>query len=135
MSVRSVATSSPPITGMASGARSSIPSPRITASGRSPSTVVSVEITMGRRRSRAPSRSASSSSMPWSRRSWFTVSSSTMALFTTIPASMTTPIRATTEMGVRVIQRLSPAPTMASGTDAMMTMGCRNDSNWLAMTR
>ena len=50
-SVRTVATRRPPITVIAIGARSSLPSPSPTAIGKSPSTVVDVVMRIGRNRS------------------------------------------------------------------------------------
>jgi hypothetical protein len=62
-------------------------------------------------------------------------STRTMALFTTIPTSMTIPMRATTEMEFPVSQRAARAPGRARGTETRITPGSLKDSNWLAMTR
>ena len=83
---------SPPITARAIGACVSPPSPKPSASGNSPSTVVSVVMRIGRKRRVPASRIARSSGSP-SRRSRLAVSTSRIALFTTIPASMMQPMK------------------------------------------
>ena len=67
MRVSKVATRSPPITAMASGALRSAPRPMPRAMGVRPRTVVTVVMTMGLRRTRPASRMASRRARPWSR--------------------------------------------------------------------
>ncbi|MBK6900928.1 MAG: hypothetical protein IPH09_17295 [bacterium] len=90
-------------------------------------------IRMGRSRSRPACSTAASRSE--TRRSWLMRSTSTMPLFTTMPASMIAPITTITLTGVPVRARPYTAPVRASGTVNMMIRGCRKDSNWAAITR
>ena len=83
--VKSVENVSPLAMVMASGCNSSEPSPRPSASGSIPTTVVSVVIRIGRRRRRPASMSAWSTALPRFRSS-STYSTRTMVLFTTMPA-------------------------------------------------
>ncbi len=64
-----------------------------------------------------------------------TASTSTIALLTTMPASITAPIIATTLI-VRPVSASAPiTPIAPSGRVKMMTKGWRNDSNCDAITR
>ena len=126
---------SPPMTGTARGTLNSAPSPGMRARGRRPRTVVMVDMRMGRRRTCPAFTRASSRAYPSSLRRTFTKSTRTMALFTTMPTSITIPTRATTEMEFPVSQRAATAPGRANGTETRITPGWRKDSNWLAMTR
>ena len=96
--------------------------------------MVAVVIRMGRRRLPAASRMAACLSSPSLRR-WLMASMRTMALFTTMPASITMPIMATMLMLVPVRNRATMTPMAPSGNVKMMTNGCRNDSNCEAITR
>ena len=58
-----------------------------------------------------------------------------MALFTTIPASIMSPMSTTTLMGVPVISRVKITPMRAKGMVNIIINGCTNDSNCDAMTR
>ena len=87
-----MATTSPPITAMASGARRSAPRPMPRASGVRPQTVVTVVMTIGRKRTFPASRIASRSAAPRAR-AWLMNSTFTMASLTTMPTRMTTPMR------------------------------------------
>ena len=102
--------------------------------GNKPRIVVNAVIKIGRKRERPPSTMASSFAMPLAR-NWLIKSMSTMALFTTIPASKIKPMKTTTLMVEPVIQRANTAPINANGIVNKITNGCRNDSNWDAMTR
>ncbi len=55
-------------------------------------------------------------------------------MFTTIPASISTPIRDITERGVPVMKSPMDTPIMDMGTVKIMMKGSRRDSNWLAIT-
>ncbi len=126
--------SSPPITVIAIGVRISEPSPSPSAIGVSPSTVVRVVIMMGLSRRLAASRIASSRSRPCSL-NWLIRSTSTMALLTTMPASMMRPMNTITLSRVSVSHSATATPTAASGMENRMTKGCSRDSNCEAMTR
>jgi hypothetical protein len=133
-SVRKVVRSTPPITVIAIGARTSAPSPIPSAIGSSPSMVVSLVIRMGRRRILPASMMASRFDRPRSR-AWLTASISTIDWLTTIPASMMSPMYATTLTVVPVIHNAQTAPMIASGMVSRITKGCIRDSNCDAITR
>ena len=80
------------------------------------------------------SRIALIRSMPRSR-NWLIKSSSTMALLTTMPASMIRPMKTMTLKLVPVSHRASATPTAANGIEKRITKGCSRDSNCEAMTR
>jgi hypothetical protein len=84
--------------------------------------VVAVVIRIGRIRLRPAWMSASSMASP-SERSRLTASISTMAFFTTIPASITAPISPTTLIEWPVSTRARMAPIAPRGTVNMTTNG------------
>ena len=126
-----MATTRPPITAMARGARRSAPRPMPSASGVSPQTVVTVVMTMGRRRTLPASRIASRSAAPRAR-AWLMNSTLTIASLTTMPTRMTTPIRLMVFRLWPESASASTAPESASGTEMRMITGCRKDSNCAA---
>ena len=58
-----------------------------------------------------------------------------MALLTTMPAIMITPIKAMALTGTANRASVSTTPTSPNGTAARMMRGCSSDSNWAAITR
>ena len=122
------------MTVMAIGPRISAPSPRPSAIGVSPRMVVSVVIRMGRSRIWPAATIASALAIP-SRRSRLMQSTSTMAFFTTIPASITTPIRTITLRVDPESRSAHTTPIAASGIVKRIRNGCSSDSNWLAITK
>jgi len=86
---------------IANGVRSSAPSPQLRAIGTSPRMVVRVVMRMGRRRRCPAERTASNLPIPFLLRRLI-ASMRTIELLTTIPASMTEPIRTMTVMVVPV---------------------------------
>ncbi len=77
---------------------------------------------MGRSRALPASMIASKRSRPCAR-SWLMRSTSTMALLTTMPASMMTPMNATMLIVVPVTNSARTAPTSARGIVNSMTKG------------
>src|SRR3990167_2434012 len=118
--VRSVEKSNPPITVIPIGILSSAPSPSPSASGSNPRTVVVVVIIIGRSRILPPSIIASRLGMPSFLRV-FIQSTRRIALFTTIPASITTPINTITLMGFEVMNNAITTPTRANGIANIIT--------------
>ena len=99
ISVSRVDEMSPPITMIASGCEMKPPCPVMpSAIGSSAKIVASAVIRMGRSRRAAPCASASFTRNPRSRY-WFTRSMSTIALVTTMPTSMSTPMIDATPSG------------------------------------
>ena len=68
-------------------------------------------------------------------RAWLMASMSTIALFTTMPASMMRPMSATELMVVPVMYRPQTEPMRPMGIVNRMTKGCSSDSNCEAITR
>ena len=101
----------------------------------SPKILAAEVIRSGRRRFKPASTRASRFDRPSSRRRWLTASIKTIALLTTMPASITAPIKATTLTVLDVKASAATTPIAASGRVKMMTKGCRNDSNCEAITR
>ena len=131
MSVRAVALIKPPMTTTASGARRSDPRPSPSAIGVNPSTVVTVVMMMGRRRTLPASSIASRRARPC-RRIRLMKSTLTIASFTTMPTRITMPIRLIVLRPAPVSHRAPAAPTVDSGTLNKIVNGCTNDSNWAA---
>ncbi len=117
----------------ASGCSISEPSPRPSARGVIPSTVVSVVIRIGRRRRLAAVLIASSVD-GFFPRSISICSTSTMALLTTMPASMIRPSQTGMEIGRSNSHRPRPTPVIVKGTLNRMISGLRNDSYCTAIT-
>ena len=57
-----------------------------------------------------------------------------MALFTTIPTSIISPIKLVMEIDMPVRDNAKKAPVIEKGTDSITTKEKRQDSNWKAMT-
>src|SRR5680860_653046 len=123
ISVRIVEVNSPPITTRASGRERKDPSLRPRAMGVRARIVATAVMRMGRSRLRPPSMIALWASIPWSRYC-STRSSSTMALVTTIPISMSSPIRLGMPRLVPVRSSRSTAPTAAKGMLTSRISGC-----------
>ncbi len=92
--------------------------------GISANTVAAAVMRIGRRRRRVPCSTASSRVAPASR-SRFTRSISTMAFVTTMPMSMSRPIRAGSPRAVCVTSRPMMAPVAANGMEMSSTSGPR----------
>ena len=118
MSVRNVEVNRPPITTTASGVERKPPSPPTpSAIGTSARIVAMAVIRIGRRRRRPPSITAVRASMPL-RRNCSTRSSSTMALVTTMPMSMSRPTR----LGMpRLVPEMTSARTAPTAANGMLT--------------
>ena len=108
---------------MPSGRRSSPPSPKLTASGRAPSSAALVVIMMGRKRIRLASKIASRGSRPSLRSASRAKSIIRMAFFFTMPISRITPIRAMMLNSVWKIISASTAPMPADGRVDKMVIG------------
>ena len=89
---------------------------------------------MGRRRVWPLAISASSADIPASRRV-LAVSTSRMALLTTMPSSMRKPSKETSDNSALPIRRARKEPIRAKGTQSMTSREKRTDSNCMAMTR
>ena len=57
-----------------------------------------------------------------------------MALFTTIPTSIISPIKLVIEIDMPVTDNARKAPVIENGTESITTKEKRQDSNWKAMT-
>ena len=126
-SVSTVDDTRPPITTIASGCEMKPPWPVMpSAIGVSAKIVASAVIRIGRRRRDPPAIVASCAFMPFSRY-WFTRSTSTIALVTTMPMSMSTPMRDATPSGTPVAICSRMAPVAANGTELSSRIGCRSD--------
>ncbi len=119
---------------IAIGPRISAPSPKPSAIGVSARTVVRVVIRIGRSRIRPPATIASVFAIP-SRRSRLMQSTSTIAFFTTMPASMITPMSTMTLTVEPENTSAQTTPIAPSGIVNRIRNGCRSDSNWLAITK
>ena len=125
---------SPPITMIASGCEMKPPWPVIPMpSGSSAKIVAAAVIRIGRRRRDAPCSTASRADRPLSRY-WFTRSMSTIALVTTMPMSMSTPMIDATPSGMPLTHCSRIAPVAANGIDTSSSSGCRSDRNVATMT-
>ncbi len=116
---------------MAIGALISDPAedePNVITIGNNPNTVVMVVMIMGLSRDLPASVIAVVLSMPLSI-DCLMISINTMALLTTIPASIIKPINTTTEMEVLLKYNAQTAPMNAKGTENKMTNGYTKDSN------
>ncbi len=126
---------SPPITTTASGWEMNAPPPvRPSAIGVSARIVAAAVIRMGRSRRRAPPSSASRGESP-AARYWLTRSISTIALVTTMPISISIPIREATPSGVPVTSSSAMAPVAAKGTDTSRISGCSRLRKVTTMSR
>ena len=96
--------------------------------------VLTLVMRMGRSRVRPASLMAAIFSRPRSR-AWLIASINTMALFTTMPASMMRPMSATELMVVPVMYSPHTGPMSPIGIVNRMTNGCSSDSNCEAITR
>ena len=112
----------------------SAPRPAPRAMVDMPRMVVAAVIRMGRRRRRPVSTSASFLLMP-PMRSWLTVSTNTMPLFTTTPDSTRKPTMATMDRSIFVISSASRPPVNASGIVNSTMTGDLNDWNCATMIR
>ena len=113
--MRNVDVNRPPMTTTASGVERKPPLPPMpSAMGMSARIVAMAVMRIGRRRRRPPSMTAVRASMPL-RRNCSTRSSSTMALVTTMPISMSRPMRLGMPRLVPVMTSASTAPTAANG--------------------
>ena len=119
---------------MASGRRSSAPSPKPIAMGSRASTVVMVVIKIGRSRF-LPARSMASRSWVPFRRAWLIKSTLMMASFTTIPTSTTNPIKDITLKLWPVTSKPITTPIIAKGMVRMIMNGFSRLSNWAARIR
>ena len=144
MSESVVETARPPMTTVPSGDCVWLPASIPSAMGIMPPMVAHVVMRIGRRRIGAACSTASRALIPRSR-SWLLNSTTRIAFFTTIPTSISTPIKAVSPnaIGVKGCRKIaSPAsqirlrkkmpkttPAEASGTVIMMTSGCSTDSN------
>src|SRR3989442_1028505 len=129
-----VESASPPITARASGRCSSLPAPMPRARGSKPNRVQSVVIRIGRRRTRAASRIATSSdtcSVCIRSR----VKSSRMIPFLTIsPTSRIRPMNDETLSAVCVTRRSPIAPTNERGAARSTTRGSTKEENCTTST-
>ena len=96
--------------------------------------MVSAVIITGRSRCSLPRTSASSRDMPCLR-SVLTCAIRTMALFTTIPASRTSPSIAVFPSDWPVSLRVTPTPMKENGIENMITAGWRKLSKSATMIR
>jgi hypothetical protein len=117
ISVIKVETVRPSITTRAMGAWTSPPSPWPSAIGIIASTVVSVVMRIGRSRVRPACSTACRRGRPSRRRRRFMESNRTMALLTTMPASMITPMKAWILKVVLERKSISTTPIAATGTE------------------
>ena len=90
-------------------------------------------IRIGRRRRDPPATVASCADRPFVRY-WFTRSTSTIAFVTTMPMSISTPMRDATPSGTPVMICSRIAPVAANGTEISSSSGWRSDLNVATMT-
>ncbi len=128
-----VDTVNPPIMVMPIGCQFSEPSPLEMAIGSNPTRVVIVVINTGRNRSFPPMVTASNMECPRARRILIKLIS-TIALFTTIPISMTIPKNEFTFKVMPVSKNAQITPVKVKGTENMMMNGSSSYSNCAAMT-
>ena len=102
------------------------------ARGNRAKIVARAVIRMGRRRRADPATVASYALNPFSRY-WLTRSTSTIALVTTMPISISTPISDATPSGTPVTICRRMAPVAANGTETSSSSGCRRDLNVATM--
>jgi hypothetical protein len=131
--VKNVETSRPPITAMASGWFASVPTPKASAMGRRPTTVVSVVMRIGRSRIRPARGTATCSGSPWRRRSLM-YSTSRTPFDTTMPTIMMMPMNDVVESVVLVRYSAQKTPMSPMGTENMIVKGSLSERNWDAST-
>lgn len=102
------------------------------ANGSSAKIVASAVMRIGRRRLAEPAIVASYALSPFSRY-WLTRSTRTIALVTTMPISISTPMSDATPRGTPVTICSRMAPVAAKGTDTRSSNGCRSDLNVATM--
>ena len=99
-----------------------------------PKTIAAVVIMIGRIRTRPASSSASGTLAP-RRRAWLAKSTSRIAFFVTRPISITRPIIENRLIVERLTRSASITPISASGSDAMIAIGCTKLPNCEARIR
>ena len=133
-SVSTVDDTRPPMTTIASGCEMNPPCPVMPrAMGVNAKMVASAVMRIGRRRLDPPAITASWVDRPLARY-WLTRSTSTMAFVTTMPMSISTPMRDATPSGTPVISCSRIAPVAANGIDTSSSSGWRNDLNVATIT-
>ena len=119
---------------MASGCEMNPPWPVMpSAIGSSAKMVASAVIRIGRSRRDAPWVTASRTVCPASRY-WLIRSTSTIALVTTMPISISTPISDGTPNGTPVTICSRIAPVAANGIDTSSSNGCSSERNVATIT-